>query len=604
MGRIKNILEDYCKNIDKQRALNDSLLLDLDKKEWVEKMRSRSISLRKLTEDNAKITSELSAMLSGTLSEEEYEELCSMAIQMYQSDYVDFEVLSPILKKLLDKYDNTNKYNRRLFIYDATNYIYNEVYNRGSGEMHVYREMTPKIFALKEHYAEIEDQGRFALLVAHYNDILVETDDPDFDVNRSYEKLKETIAFWNSPLVQELDGKNEKILDIYSKLICNWTMVVKYVDDASDEVKAYLSKYAEEFHQKELDEKKELWEYDGYVYAAFLRMRAEAGLLTMDDAVDAYLEYYQAVLKNKEETGEIDSWMQQLLITMPEILTLWAKKLSDPERKRKVINVLMDGAKKTLFRDVKRLTSQFTNMTLANWCLSMLPFLSNAQEKEDWIFRLLVKNQLPTYLHSVMVSHFARAYAETVMERKPSLFDSLPDAVKKDAPSFFASCGLLHDIGKTLIADVINLQGRKLSDIEIGFIRRHPRYGYNFLIQDEDLACYADVAMGHHRFHDGSKGYPEDYDPSASPYRIAVDLIRICDTLDAATDHLGRSYQSTKNFQMVWEELKRDAGTSFNPELVALLDEAPELAEKLRFLCEEGREDLMYEAYKESLKIC
>ena len=92
MGRIKNILEDYCKNIDKQRALNDSLLLDLDKKEWVEKMRSRSISLRKLTEDNAKITSELSAMLSGTLSEDEYEELCSMAIQMYQSDYVDWYI--------------------------------------------------------------------------------------------------------------------------------------------------------------------------------------------------------------------------------------------------------------------------------------------------------------------------------------------------------------------------------------------------------------------------------------------------------------------------------------------------------------------------------
>ena len=603
MGKISDVLEKYCRNIDKQRELNDVLLADLEKTEWVEKMRNRSASLRSLTEDNVRITAEVSAMLEEKLSEEEYEELLKNAIDMYLRDYDDFAVLYPILHKLLEKYEGTDSYEDRIFLYMSISYERNEIYSRGSGEMHPYDELLVRIFSLEDHYPEFTYATRITMLSAYYNYVNIYMEDPSYDVNQSYERLKKAIVFWNSPMVQKLDGDKDDFINEFLRIQHHWFCgSIKKIKEASDEVKAFIRSYAEEYHQKELAEKKELADRDGCVYAAYLRMRAENGLITMENAVEEYLQYYKAILKKYEGMENPSSWDVKALINVPELLIQWLDDLTDADRKREIAYILVEGTGKSIFRDVRDLTPQFANLTLSKWCLTTLPYLLTAKEKEKWIFRLLVKKQLPTYLHSVMVSHLAKVYAEAVMEKKPSLFDSLPEEVRTDVVAFFVSCGLLHDVGKTQIANVINLQGRKLNDIEHEFIRRHPRYGYNFLMHDKDLTCYADVARGHHRFYDGSKGYPEDYDPSASPYRIAVDLIRICDTLDAATDHLGRNYKFTKNFQMIWEELKCDAGTSFNPELVALLDEAPELVEKLRFLCEEGREDLMYEAYKESIK--
>ena len=118
---------------------------------------------------------------------------------------------------------------------------------------------------------------------------------------------------------------------------------------------------------------------------------------------------------------------------------------------------------------------------------------------------------------------------------------------------------------------------------------------------DPDLTKYHDVVLGHHKFYDGMGGYPENFQNTKSDYRIIIDLITICDCIDAATDHLGRNYKLAKSLDSVIEELIAGKGHRYNPELVEILENSPGLQKEIRYIVSEGRLDIMYRAYLESV---
>ncbi|MEE1464404.1 MAG: hypothetical protein UF734_02105 [Clostridium sp.] len=64
--------------------------------------------------------------------------------------------------------------------------------------------------------------------------------------------------------------------------------------------------------------------------------------------------------------------------------------------------------------------------------------------------------------------------------------------------------------------------------------------------QIPQLKCYHDIAVGHHKSFDDLSGYPKEFHTSQSRQKILIDLISICDSLDAATDYLGRNYAKSK----------------------------------------------------------
>ena len=61
--------------------------------------------------------------------------------------------------------------------------------------------------------------------------------------------------------------------------------------------------------------------------------------------------------------------------------------------------------------------------------------------------------------------------------------------------------------------------------------------------------------LGHHKTYDGKGGYPLEFDNLNSKYKSAIDLISISDSIDAATDVLGRNYANGKNFYSLLDEL-------------------------------------------------
>ena len=157
---------------------------------------------------------------------------------------------------------------------------------------------------------------------------------------------------------------------------------------------------------------------------------------------------------------------------------------------------------------------------------------------------------------------------------------------------FAHDAALLHDVGKNSMLEIIETQHRPLTDEEFGIIRSHPNRGGQYLSIDED------IARGHHKFYNGKGGYPNDFDNTASPERFMIDIITVCDCLDAATDQYGRNYHQAKTTDEVLAEFKRDAGVRYNPDIVRFILQDSALRDTLREISGPRRLTIYYDTYK------
>lgn len=99
--------------------------------------------------------------------------------------------------------------------------------------------------------------------------------------------------------------------------------------------------------------------------------------------------------------------------------------------------------------------------------------------------------------------------------------------------------GLLHDIGKLLIPEeLLNKPGR-LTDEEFQEIKKHPRYGYDILKNQNIDSRIKKAALMHHERCDGS-GYPSGL--TEDTIDSFAQIIAIADVYDAMT--AARSYRS------------------------------------------------------------
>lgn len=123
--------------------------------------------------------------------------------------------------------------------------------------------------------------------------------------------------------------------------------------------------------------------------------------------------------------------------------------------------------------------------------------------------------------------------------------------------------GLLHDIGKIAIEEnILNKPGRLTID-EYQEIRRHPEIGYRILSTVNDMSEMAEYVLAHHEMWNG-EGYPKGLKGEEIP--IQSRIIAIVDSYDAMTSE--RSYRSALPEAFAVEELQKNAGIQFDPQLI------------------------------------
>lgn len=125
--------------------------------------------------------------------------------------------------------------------------------------------------------------------------------------------------------------------------------------------------------------------------------------------------------------------------------------------------------------------------------------------------------------------------------------------------------GLLHDIGKIAIDNNLLNKTGPLSSSEYEIIKRHPEIGYHILKSVDEYTNISDNVLAHHEYWDGT-GYPRGIAEDKIP--LIARIITIADAFEAMT--ADRTYRDKISKEEAMEELKRCAGTQFDPDIVKI----------------------------------
>lgn len=125
--------------------------------------------------------------------------------------------------------------------------------------------------------------------------------------------------------------------------------------------------------------------------------------------------------------------------------------------------------------------------------------------------------------------------------------------------------GLLHDIGKIGITEILLNKPGRLTPEEYELLKEHPDLGYKILKQMNDMQDVAQMVLYHQERFDG-KGYPLGLRGKDIP--LGARILAVADAYDAMrTD---RVYRRALTVEKAAEELRANSGKQFDPELVEI----------------------------------
>ncbi|RME64962.1 MAG: HD-GYP domain-containing protein, partial [Nitrospirae bacterium] len=122
---------------------------------------------------------------------------------------------------------------------------------------------------------------------------------------------------------------------------------------------------------------------------------------------------------------------------------------------------------------------------------------------------------------------------------------------------------VLHDVGKIGIDDKILKKPGLLDTDEYTLIKAHPVIGDDILAPIDRFDEIREVVVQHHERYDG-KGYP--YGLAAEEISFKARILSIVDVFDALMTE--RPYRPAMPYEQVLQEMKRQAGKQFDPQLV------------------------------------
>lgn len=126
----------------------------------------------------------------------------------------------------------------------------------------------------------------------------------------------------------------------------------------------------------------------------------------------------------------------------------------------------------------------------------------------------------------------------------------------------------LHDIGKVGIDERILRKPGKLDTDEWTKMKKHPEIGFRIAMSSPNLAPIASYILYHHERWDGY-GYPQNLKGTDIP--LISRIISVVDAYDAMTED--RVYQKAKTHEEAIEEIRKCAGSQFDPHIAKIFIE-------------------------------
>lgn len=408
------------------------------------------------------------------------------------------------------------------------------------------------------------------------------------------------MSIMTDPYYQKLDPEILWKSFIYTMNIDQLSLLpyLRYHNDPEIAERVYQ---AAEYVEKEMEankgeeERLQNWRVSYFYWVA----QYHVGQCTLLEAMEAMLDHVQKIASEDYSSGGVNN-----NLGFPAHMYQYIPLLSKEEKS--VLKDRLQASRNRCMEYLAKMPSlRYPRVVgVALWNLAETqPFLDDSSCEE--ILQYLLAAHKPTYIHSLMVAHLTRLFVLELLKKHPEPLLGLMGyqtveelkAHTAEIAEMAYECGLYHDVGKNSVITYVSTNARRLLDEEFTCIQLHPVFGYRLLCEVGHPDDFAQAALYHHRFYDETGGYPKDYGRCRPEMKAIVDVLNVTDSLDAATDNVGRCYTIAKPVEKLVEELRAQKGTRYAPYVVELFDD-PEFAAHIREKLGELREQVYLKVYK------
>ncbi len=606
----------YTENIIRLDDYEQQLFAVQDPFDWVQLMSERAYVMREIFAENEELMSELWDKCSEEITPEEAELLYDLAIGFFFDGHHDFAVMTEFCERILPVFEEMGEPEFLVAIYHVFAMEYAKFFSTLSDKSGMDKAMDyyRKAIEQSDNYTKISTPEvrefifeDFFYLISYLGNFYYKEQEHTDESIALYKKAR---RLWESKEVQEKDGDSERIKYMLSLIDDAFLARIENSKRLSTEQrKSYLELVAE------MNERAK--EIGGDVegspeYRICLTYKWANKEISNEEILEKLIiSINEKIPEPNYEGNEDEAYeciMRHFKYACTAISVLKKMELSG--------GALEEWTERFLHKSMKILGDvpyQFFTGKMLPVCISWYhaaePILHGELNKVQFLMHMIVRRQPFTYIHSQLVAKIALLVGHELLDKHPEVFigvrgtENLDDVQKSRAYllSFISISGLVHDLGKCYIPEVINRQNRSLNTAEYATIRKHSEIGYKEAQKNVALMPYSDVILGHHKYYDGLHGYPLGFDNTKSPIRIIIDIISVADSIEAGTDTLTRSYTQGKDFGKLMKELKSGSGTRYNPVIVETMEQSPSLIEELTNLTGQGRYDVCYRAMQEIL---
>lgn len=606
--QIREIYSFY-RDIQKQNIKLEETLLNVSNEEdWVKALSMKSTFLRtSFTEIESKLVQSVYPFINGSdvIEDDIVEEFRVQSKKMSDELENDGLLVTDVLKKLAEHYKGVDLSNEVLANFCIGLSYADRVNSKSNEQAHIYLK---KVLKFKDCYEQFENKwAKGNLIYAFFNMLANYEIKKDSDWQKVIGIYEEMLEFCQRESVRESIRERINI----EEFILDCESTVKSCITASELIppSEVLEYVASNFYLLGITEDNFL-EQSSFDALTYVWYQYHTGQFDCNKALQFLFAYYTEKDINIDYSDKKfydDDQYQVQMVFLKECFRYLAFPECTLETKDEIRAKLVEDFVR-LYESIPYLENNaFLNMDLIDIMQQVLRSSKDEEEAFMFIKGVAIQRNAMTLIHSTMLAQIATAILSCLINNAPSMFFEVLDVDTIEAVNenkeflldYMEKAAFIHDIGKIVISDVINLQTRKITEDEYELIKYHPVFGADLIRNTLLEEKYTPLILGHHKFYDGTGGYPEGYDNTKVKQRILVDILTISDCIDAATDILGRNYATGKSWiPVVRDELIRDAGKRYNKEIVNVLCNDVMTTTEIQYLTSLGRVKVYYNIYQ------
>ena len=605
---------DYEYDYKRYNSYNDSIFFKMPQDDWVDLFKRRAVKYSQLYSKNNKNIAQLKDYFSDIyVPEAAYDSLYYWTRHLLfrnVNDIFFYEMLVDDI--LLPHYEETQDIEHLVLCYLCSGMAQFQISRMGDKDAEMRSELYfLKLMSMSEQFNSFKDPlNRYYLISAFVNLVILHAQSGNISLNESLNLVNNMKKMYERPETQEI-LRQDSLLNEYAKWsidVFRFRGIFTYMSQGKN-----LPELRDQLYQLYCDVRNELGvdkplknRYYAKLNFDDLLVEAYMGNITWDKAFAQFRKLMAEEPDFSVNSGAPQNKINYIYNLSESYFTILDNTTFSFEKKREYMNeylsTLLDilsryEHSKYPFEKGKIMSNIACNPTVLKY--------QTREEKEALMFRLIVLEQPVTYVHVSMVADISRAFAEGIIEKLPSFFVGVPgfsteDDVRnkrEELLSLVTKSALYHDLGKISMPTIITNSFRRLTNHEFNLIKMHPEKSRQFFAIDPSFKTYQDVALGHHKWYDGD-GYPATFKHRKSPYFPLICLVSLADCMDAATENIGRNYHTPKSFETVMSEFNAYIGEQYHPDLLNLINDNPEIYQKLKTIVSDRRYDFYYEMYR------